>query len=170
MTEGSEFWTAVNLRLTRDELEHLILWGHQASLHATEVGLPFEPDEHALLEKMRALRPAGTRVRHWRRVVRGDLLEFAARIGDTAKDVLRVSKRVARFGEVKRLARWRVASMEAFLVNYPCHHGTLGGSDRCCIVTKDHTVEAVDWCDGTALAAWKKQQEPFPAGTGRSER
>ncbi len=46
---------AVNLRLTRDELEHLILWGHMASRRAGEVGVPYDQGLYQQMADLTAL-------------------------------------------------------------------------------------------------------------------
>lgn len=43
----------VSVRLTRLETQQLVLWGRMAEGRALDVGVPFEPDEVRLLEKLR---------------------------------------------------------------------------------------------------------------------
>ena len=46
----------VNLRITKLELEQLILWGSAYRDSSGEVRVPFEPDELKLIEKLKAAR------------------------------------------------------------------------------------------------------------------
>jgi len=46
----------VNLRLTKMELEEIIVWGRHYQDKAEEVGMPYDEDEKKLLQKLRKAR------------------------------------------------------------------------------------------------------------------
>lgn len=46
----------MNLRITKKELEWLILWASEAKHRASEVKVPFEQEEERLIEKLKEAR------------------------------------------------------------------------------------------------------------------
>lgn len=46
----------MRIRLSRSDIQHILLWAQQSKDKAEEVGLPFEADELAIIDKLKTIR------------------------------------------------------------------------------------------------------------------